>query len=418
MTKNIKTQRVVVTGMGVISPLGNEVQELWKNLLAGESGIDFITKFDTTNFDTKFAGEVRNFYSDDYLDRKEARRMDRFIQYAIAASDKAIKHAGLNLDIESKDRIGVIVSSGIGGMETFEKQSKILLEKGPQRISPFFIPMLISDIAPGYISIRYGLKGPNFSTVSACASSSHALGEAFRTIQREHADVMICGGAEATITPLGVGGFNAMKALSTRNEVPQKASRPFDMERDGFVMGEGAGIIVLESREHALERGAAILAEIAGVGYTADAYHITAPAPNGEGAKVAMQLALKEAGLAPEDIDYINTHGTSTSHGDIAEVQAIKSVFGGHAYKLNINSTKSMIGHLLGASGAVEFFVTIMSILENIIHPTINQEFPDPQCDLNCTANEPYKREVKAAITNSFGFGGHNVTIAVKKFED
>ncbi|MFQ5824400.1 MAG: beta-ketoacyl-ACP synthase II [bacterium] len=416
MTKNIETKRVVVTGMGVISPLGLEVQEFWKNLLAGESGIDFITKFDTTDFDTKFAGEVKNYTSDDYLDRKEARRMDLFTQYAIIAAEKAIKHSGLNFDVESKDRIGVIVSSGIGGMETFEKQSKILIEKGPQRISPFFIPMLISNIAPGYISIRYGLKGPNFSIVSACASSSHALGEAFRNIQREDADVMICGGAEAAITPLGVGGFNAMKALSTRNEAPHKASRPFDNERDGFVMGEGAGIVVLESLEHANKRGATIYGEVAGIGYTADAYHITAPAPGGQGAIGAMQLALKDANLEPVNIDYINSHGTSTPHGDIAETLAIKSVFGDHAYELNINSTKSMIGHLLGASGGVEFITTVMSIKEDIIHPTINQEVPDPECDLNYTANELKIREVRAAISNSFGFGGHNVSIVVKKF--
>jgi 3-oxoacyl-[acyl-carrier-protein] synthase II len=418
MTGTFKTQRVVVTGMGVISSLGFEISEFWNNLLAGKSGIDFITKFDTSNFDTKFAGEIKNFSPGDFLEAKEARRMDLFTQYAIAAAEKAVKHSGLNLEAESKDRIGVIVSSGIGGMETFEKQCRILLERGPQRISPFFIPMLISDIAPGYISIRYGLRGPNFSTVSACASSSHALGESFRTIQRGHADVMICGGAEAAITALGVGGFNAMKALSTRNDVPQKASRPFDLQRDGFVMGEGAGIVVLESFEHALARGATIYAEVAGVGYTADAYHITAPAPGGEGAAVAMQLALKDAGLAPEDIDYINTHGTSTPHGDIAEVQAIKQVFGDHAYKLNINSTKSIIGHLLGASGGVEFIATVMSILEDVIHPTINLEFPDPECNLDCTANESKKKIVKAAISNSFGFGGHNVTIAVKKFHE
>ncbi|MFQ5751098.1 MAG: beta-ketoacyl-ACP synthase II [bacterium] len=416
MSKNIELHRVVVTGMGVISPLGLEVQEFWQNLVAGKSGVDFITKFDTTDFDTKFGGEVKNFQPEDYMDRKEVRRMDRFTQYAIAATDNAILQSGLNFDIEKRERIGVIVSSGIGGMETFEKQSRTLIERGPQRISPFFIPMLISDIAPGSISIRYGLKGPNFSTVSACASSSHAIGEAFRTLQRGEVDVMICGGAEATITPLGVGGFNAMKALSTRNEAPQKASRPFDKERDGFVMGEGAGILVLESLEHALNRSATIFAEICGVGYTADAYHITAPAPDGEGAVTAMQNALKDADLAPDRIDYINTHGTSTPHGDVAETRAIKIVFGEHAYKLNVNSTKSMIGHLLGASGGVGFIVTVMSMKENLIHPTINQEVPDPDCDLNCTPNEPQKKEVRAAISNSFGFGGHNVSIVVKKF--
>lgn len=416
MKKTIELQRVVVTGLGVITPLGNELGEFWQNLVAGKSGVVFITKFDATAFDTKFAGEVKNFHAEDFIDRKEARRMDLFTQYALAAAEKAIQHAAINFDNVDKERVGVIVSSGIGGMDTFEKQSRTLIERGPSRISPFFIPMLISDIAPGYISIRYGLKGPNFSTVSACASSSHAIGEAFRTIQRGDADVMICGGAEATITPLGVAGFNAMKALSTRNDAPSKASRPFDKNRDGFVMGEGAGIVVLESLEHAVKRGATILAEVAGVGYTADAHHITAPAPGGEGAIRAMRKALADAGLTPTDIDYINTHGTSTPHGDAAETGAIKSVFGEYAYKLNINSTKSMVGHLLGASGGVEFVVTTLTVRENLVHPTINYEEPDPECDLNCTPNEPRKREVRAAISNSFGFGGHNVSIAVKKF--
>jgi 3-oxoacyl-[acyl-carrier-protein] synthase II len=416
MKKTIELHRVVVTGLGVISPLGNDVNEFWQNLLAGKSGIDFITKFDAAEFETKFAGEVKDFQAEDFIDRKEARRMDLFTQYAIAAAEIAIKHSALNLDSLDKERVGVIVSSGIGGMDTFEKQSRILIERGPSRISPFFIPMLISDIAPGYIAIRFGFKGPNFSTVSACASSSHAIGEAFRTIQRGEADVMICGGAEATITPLGVAGFNAMKALSTRNDAPRKASRPFDKNRDGFVMGEGAGIVVLESLEHALKRGAAILGEVAGVGYTADAYHITAPAPGGEGAIRAMRKALDDAGLAPTEIDYINTHGTSTPHGDAAETGAIKSVFGEHAYQLNINSTKSLIGHLLGASGGVEFIVTALTVQENTVHPTINYEEPDPECDLNCTPNEAQKKEVRAAISNSFGFGGHNVSIVVKKF--
>lgn len=416
MKKIIELHRVVVTGMGVITPLGNELELFWQNLIAGKNGIDLITKFDASEFDTKFAGEIKDFQAEDYIDRKEVRRMDLFTQYAIAAAEHAIQQAKLNFEAINKERVGVIVSSGIGGMDTFEKQSRILIERGPSRISPFFIPMLISDIAPGYISIRYGLKGPNFSTVSACASSSHAIGEAFRNIQRGEADVMICGGAEATITPLGVGGFNAMKALSTRNDAPHKASRPFDKNRDGFVMGEGAGIVVLESLEHARKRGAAILGEIAGVGYTADAYHITAPAPGGEGAIRAMRKALDDAGLAPSEIDYINTHGTSTPHGDAAETGAIKNVFGEHAYQLNINSTKSMIGHLLGASGGVEFVVTTLTVKENVVHPTINYEEPDPECDLNCTPNESQKREVRAAISNSFGFGGHNVSIVVKKF--
>lgn len=413
----MQTKRVVVTGMGVISPIGNTLKDYWENLLAGKSGIDYITRFDTSDFDTKFAGEVKDFEPANYMDRKEVRRMDLFTQYAMAAAELAVQDAELSFEGVDRDRTGVIVSSGIGGIETFERQAKILLERGPQRISPFFIPMLIADIAPGYISIRYGLRGSNFATVSACASSSHAIGEAFHTIQRGDADVMICGGAEAAITPLGVGGFNAMKALSTRNDAPQKASRPFDSQRDGFVMGEGAGIVILESEEHAARRGAKMYAEVAGVAYTGDAHHITAPAPEGQGAAKAMRLALQNGHLQPQDIDYINTHGTSTPHGDVAEVQAIKHVFGDHAYQLSINSTKSMVGHLLGASGGVEFIATVLAIRDDVLHPTINQEAPDPACDLDCAANEPRKRPVRAALSNSFGFGGHNVTLALKKLE-
>lgn len=408
--------RVVATGLGVISPLGLEIAEFWRNLVAGKSGVGPITKFDTSDFDTKIAAEVKDFEPDRYINRKEARRMDLFTQYAIAASENAIAQSGLNFENEDRDRVGVIVSSGIGGMQTFEKQTRILIERGPRRISPFFIPMMISDIAPGYISIRHGLRGPNFSTVSACASSSHSIGEAFRSIQRGEVDVMICGGAEATVTPLGVGGFNAMKALSTRNGEPQKASRPFDKNRDGFVLGEGAGIIVLESLEHAVDRDAVILVEVAGVGYTADAYHITAPSPGGDGAKMAMRKALKDADMEPDEIDYINTHGTSTPQGDIAETKAIKEVFGEHVNTLNINSTKSMVGHLLGASGGVEFIATTMSLKEGVIHPTINQEDPDPECDLNYTANDAVRRDVRKAISNSFGFGGHNVSIVLKQY--
>ncbi|RMF62203.1 MAG: beta-ketoacyl-[acyl-carrier-protein] synthase II [Calditrichaeota bacterium] len=404
--------------MGVISPLGHELDGFWQNLLAGKSGVSAISRFDTSEFDTKFAGEIKDFQAEDYIERKEVRRMDLFTQFAVAAAEKAVAHSGLNLEKVDRDRVGVIVSSGIGGIDTFEKQARTLLERGPRRISPFFIPMLIADIAPGYISIRFGLRGPNFATVSACASSSHALGEAFRNIQRGHADAIICGGAEAAITPLGVGGFNAMKALSTRNDAPEKASRPFDKERDGFVMGEGAGIVLLESLSHAKQRGATIHAEVAGVGYTADAYHITAPAPGGEGAMGAMRLALQDAGLEPQDVDYINAHGTSTPHGDIAETNAIKNVFGEHAATLNVNSTKSMIGHLLGASGGVEFIVTVLSIKNGMVHPTINQEVPDPECDLDYTANEPRQRRIRAAISNSFGFGGHNVSIVVKEFQE
>lgn len=412
------TERVVITGMGVVSVLGHEIDQFWKNLLAGKNGINLIENFDTSDFVTKFAGEIKDFTPENYLDKKDARKMDRFTQFAIAGADKAISDSGLNLDAEDKERIGVITGSGIGGMRTFEEQNRILIERGPRRISPFFIPMMISDIAPGYISIRHGLKGANFCTVSACASSSHAIGESFRTISRGDADIMITGGSEAVITPMGVGGFNAMKALSTRNDAPEKASRPFDKERDGFVIGEGAGMLVLESLSHAQKRNARIYGELVGIGFTADAYHITAPAPDGSGAKVAMLNALKMANLQPEDIDYINTHGTSTPYGDIAETNAIKSVFGEHAYKLNISSTKSMIGHLLGASGGVEFIATTMSVLKDEVHPTINQEVPDPECDLNYTANESKKREVRAALSNSFGFGGHNVSVVVKKYSD
>lgn len=416
MARTLELKRVVVTGMGVISPLGHGLREFWQNLLAGKSGIGPITRFDTTDFATKFAGEVKDFEVEDFMDRKEARRMDIFTHYAIAAAETAVQHSGIDFANEAKDRIGVITASGIGGMTTFEQQCRKLFDRGPRRISPFFIPMMIADIAPGYISIRYGLRGPNFSTVSACASASHAIGEAFRTIQRGDADVMICGGAEAVITPMGVGGFNAMKALSTRNDEPQKASRPFDTDRDGFVMGEGAGMIILESVEHAIDRGAKIYGEVAGVGYTADAYHITAPAPGGEGATVAMQLAIENAEMQPEDLDYINAHGTSTPYGDVAETNAIKRVFGEHAYKMNINSTKSMIGHLLGASGGVEFVATTMSVYNDEVHPTINLTNPDPECDLNYTINGSVRREVRAALSNSFGFGGHNVSIIVKKF--
>lgn len=412
----IEKKRVVITGLGVVSSLGHEVQEFWGNLLAGESGVGMISRFDATDFATKFAGEIKDFDYANYIDRKEARRMDLFTQFAIVAAEKAVQDAALDFDKLNRRRVGVITGSGIGGMTTFEEQSKTLLERGPRRISPFFIPMMISDIAPGYISIRYGLKAANFATVSACASSSHAIGEAFRTIQRGEADLMICGGSEACITPLGIGGFNAMKALSIRNAEPSRASRPFDKERDGFVMGEGAGLIILETLEHAQGRGARIYGEVSGVGYTADAHHITAPAPSGEGAQVAMQIAIESGGLRPDDIDYINTHGTSTLHGDLAETNAIKSVFGSHANNLSISSTKSMIGHLLGASGGVEFIATTMSVYKNEVHPTINQEVPDPYCDLDYTANEAKRREVRAALSNSFGFGGHNVSIVIKKF--
>jgi 3-oxoacyl-[acyl-carrier-protein] synthase II len=385
-------------------------------LLAGKSGIDRITRFDTANFDTKIAAEVRNFNAEDYIDKKEARRMDVFTHYALAAAKLAIDDSRLLEAPLDKDAIGVIVSSGIGGMETFEREARKLIEKGPGRISPFFIPMMIADIAPGHISMQYGFKGPNYAIISACASSSHAIGESFRYVQRGEAEVMICGGAEATITPMGVGGFNAMKALSTRNETPQQASRPFDLDRDGFVMGEGGGILVLESLESATRRHARIYAEIIGAGYSADAYHITQPAPGGEGAVRAMRIALKNAGIAPDDVQYVNAHGTSTTANDKNETLAIAAVFSERASKLNISSTKSMIGHMLGASGALELVATALTCRDDMIHPTINQFTADPECFLNYTPNTAVRREVNVAISNSFGFGGHNVCLVVKKF--
>ena len=409
-------RRVVITGMGVISPLGHTVDEFWRNLLAGKSGVDAITRFDTAQFDTKIAAEVKNFTPEAYIDKKEARRMDAFTHYALAAAKLAVEDSRLLDAPLDKDAVGVIVSSGIGGMDTFEREGRKLIEKGPGRISPFFIPMLIADIAPGHISMQYGFKGPNYAIISACASSSHAIGEAFRYVQRGEAEVMICGGAEATVTPMGVGGFNAMKALSTRNDAPQQASRPFDLDRDGFVMGEGGGILVLESLESARRRDAKIYAEMAGAGYSADAYHITQPAPGGEGAVRAIRLALKNAGVAPEDVQYVNAHGTSTAANDKNETQAIATVFGDHAQTLHISSTKSMIGHLLGASGAVELVATALTCRDGAVHPTINQMTADPDCFLNYTPNTAIRREVNVAISNSFGFGGHNVCLVVKKF--
>ena len=409
-------RRVLVTGRGLISPVGTTIEEFWTALVNGKSGVDYIKNFDTTNFETKFAAEVKNLDVTNYLDRKEARRLDKFSQYAIIASQLALNESELKLEHENPERAGVIIGSGIGGMETFEREYRNYLDKGPKKINPFFIPMMIPDIAPGYISIRFGLKGPNYSTISACASSSHAIGNAFRSIQSGEVDIMITGGTEATITPMGVGGFNAMKALSTRNDAPQKASRPFELDRDGFVMGEGAGILVLESEEHALNRGAKIYGEIMGVAYTADAYHITAPAPDGDGAQRVMRKALEDANVTIEEVDYINAHGTSTQHNDKIETLAIKQLFGERAYKIPISSTKSMIGHLLGASGSLELIATLLTIEHNKIHPTINYEKPDPDCDLNYTPNYAIDKTVDIAISNSFGFGGHNVCLVVKKY--
>jgi 3-oxoacyl-[acyl-carrier-protein] synthase II len=411
------SRRVVVTGLGTVSPLGLTVEQTWDGLVAGRSGAGPIRRFDPSNLDVRFGCEVKGFDPLQYVDRKEAKRYDLFLQYAIGAAEQAMADAEFDGRRPPGERIGVIVGSGIGGIMTFEEQCKAYLTEGPRRVSPFFVPMFIPDIAAGVISIRLGAKGPNYCTVSACSSSAHALGESFRLIQRGDADVMVTGGAEAAITPLAVAGFSNMKALSTRNDDPARASRPFDQDRDGFVLGDGAAIVILEALEHAQARGARVYGEIIGYGMSADAYHITQPAPGGEGARRAMIECLKDAGLAPTSVDYINTHGTSTPHGDAAEVQAIKDVFAGHARKLVANSTKSMTGHLLGAAGGLEFTVCLLTIRHCVIPPTINQERPDPACDLNCAPNVRLERPVHVALSNSFGFGGHNVTLAVRRFE-
>ena len=409
-------RRVVVTGMGVTSPIGNSVAELWSNLKEGVSGIDRVTRFDVSDFSTKIAAEVKGFDPSGYIDKKDARRMDLSEQYALVCAQQAFDDAKLGSDSLDLEKAGVVVGSGIGGIGTFEKQHTILLQQGPNRVSPFFIPMMIIDMAAGLISMRFNFKGPNYATVSACASGAHAIADSFRIIQREEAEVMISGGSEASVTPASLAGFCSARALSTRNDEPQRASRPFDEQRDGFVMGEGAGLMVLESLEHAQKRGAKIYAEIIGVGMSADAYHITAPAPGGEGAIRSMRLALEDADISPKSVDYINSHGTSTDLGDLTECQAIKAVFGEHAYKIPVNSTKSMIGHLLGAGGPVELITTIKSVEEGILHPTLNHEFPDPECDLDFVPNQKRSANIDTAISNSFGFGGHNITLAVKKF--
>ena len=409
-------RKVVVTGMGTISPLGINIKNYWDSLIKGENGIDHITLIDTSDQVVKFAGEAKNYDVNNWFEKKEARKIDRFAQFAIVAADIAIKDADIDIDKIEKERAGVITGSGIGGMGTFEREFYKLFSKGPKRVSPFFIPMMIPDISPGFISIKYGFKGPNYSTSSACASSSHAIGNAFRSIKYGESDIVITGGSEACVTRMSLAGFSNMKALSTRNDDIYTASRPFDKDRDGFVMGEGAGILILESEEHAKKRGAHIYAEITGIGFSGDAYHITSPGPGGYGAAISMKSAIKEAGIKPDQIDYINAHGTSTPPNDKNETLAIKTVFGDHAYKLAINSTKSMIGHLLGASGSLELIATILSINHNKIHPTINYTTPDPDCDLNYTPNKAIDKEIYNAISNSFGFGGHNATLAVRKY--
>ncbi len=410
-------RRVVVTGLGVVSPLGNTAADTWEALLAGRSGAAPIRRFDPSNLDVRFGCEVKNFDPLKFIDKKEARRYDQFLQYAIAATAEAACDAGFDSKLTHPERTGVIIGSGIGGIGTFEEQCKIYLQQGPSRVSAFFVPMFIPDIASGIVSIRLGAKGPNYCTVSACASSAHAIGESYRIIQRGEADVMVTGGAESAITPLAIAGFSNMKALSLRNDEPEKASRPFDLERDGFVMGDGSGVVILESLEHALDRGARIHAEIVGYGLSADAYHITQPAPGGEGAKRAMLACLADGDITPTDIGYINAHGTSTPAGDIAEVKAAKEVFGQHAKKLIMGSTKSMTGHLLGAAGGLEFTITVLVLKHGEIPPTINLEHPDPDCDLDCAPNRKVSRRVDVALSNSFGFGGHNASLAVKRYE-
>ena len=406
-------KRVFVTGVGVISPLGNDTETFWTNLIAGQSGAGPITRFDASAYGTRFACEVKGFSVEGVLERKEAKRMDRFVQFAVVASHQAIQHAGLDLETVDRNRIGVLLGSGIGGMETFEEQHRILIEKGPGRVSPFFIPMMIVDMAAGQVSIQYGLKGPNFATVSACASGAHAIGEALRLIRSGDADAIVTGGSEATITPMALAGFSSSRALSTRNDDPQRASRPFDQDRDGFVMGEGAAVLVLESEEHARRRGANLLCELAGYGASGDAYHMTAPCVDGEGAARAMRRALDDARLTPADVQYINAHGTSTPAGDPAEVQAVKSVFEDHARRLMMSSTKSMTGHLLGAAGGIEAVATALSLARGVVPPTINLETPDPTCDLDFVPNQARTLRAKAALSNSFGFGGHNVTLVL-----
>ena len=410
-------RRVVVTGMGIVSPLGIGLEDNWAAICQGRSGIGPITKFDTSEYPCKIAGEVKNFDPDAYIDKKDQKKMDIFIQFALAAGTMAIKQSGLVIDESTADRVGVLVGSGLGGLQTIEKYHTMLLKSGPKKVSPFFVPMLIVNLAPGQISIYFGCRGPNSSVVTACATGNHSIGEAFRIIQRGDADAMIAGGVESTITPLAVAGFCALKALSTRNDEPRKASRPFEKNRDGFVMAEGAGILVLEDLEKAQQRGATIFAEIVGFGCNADAYHITAPSPNGEGAAKCMQLTLDDAGLKPEDIDYINAHGTSTPMNDLSETIAMKTVFRDHIKNLPVSSTKSMTGHLLGASGGVEAIFSLLAIRDSIIPPTINYEEPDPECDLDYVPNVARNKEVRIVMSNSFGFGGTNATLIFKRFE-
>ena len=415
----MQKRRVVVTGLGAVTPIGIGAKELWNGLINGKNGIGPITKFDASGYDTKFAAEVKNFDPEKYFDKKAVKRLDPFSQFAMVSADEAIMDSGLNLDKINKDKFGVIFGSGIGGMVTSQQQHFNYFEaKNPHVISPFFVTMMISDIAAGQISIKHGLKGPNYATTSACATSSHAIADAFILIQRGSADIMLTGGSEAAITPMAIGGFNAARALSTWNDRYQEASRPFDKERNGFVMGEGSGSVVLEELEHAKKRGATIYGEIVGVGLTGDAFHVTAPPPGGEGAVRSMKESVRDAGIELTAVDYINAHGTSTELNDLHETQAIKTVFGEHAYKLTVSSTKSMTGHLLGAAGAIESIATILALKNGIIPPTINLDTPDPECDLDYTPKVAVKKNIKYAISNTFGFGGHNASLLFKKFEE
>jgi len=410
-------KRVVITGLGAISPVGNTAADFWQALLAGKSGIGPITRFDASEYDAKIAGEVKDFEPTAFIDKKEARRMDRFTQFAIAAAKMALDDSGLDLEKADKSRIGSFVGSGIGGMDTLHEQYKNLFEKGPNRVSPFFIPMMIANMAAGQVSIAFGLQGPSSCVVTACATGTNCIGDAMKVIQRGDADVMVAGGTEAAISPAGMAGFCSMKALPTRNDAPEKASRPFEKDRDGFVMGEGSGIVILESLEHALARGARIYAELAGYGTNADAYHVTAPAPEGAQAARCMELAIKDAGLQVTDVDYINAHGTSTPLNDKNETLGIKALFGDHAKNLAVSSIKSMTGHLLGAAGGIECVATALTVANDMMPPTINYDTPDPELDLDYVPNQARAKVVRVALSNSFGFGGHNATLLVKKFE-
>jgi 3-oxoacyl-[acyl-carrier-protein] synthase II len=410
-------RRVVITGLGLVTPLGIGVEETWPALVAGKSGIAPITKFDPRDTTTKIAGEIKDFKPEDYVSRKDVRRMDIFTVYALAATRFAVEDAKLNITGNNADKVGVVIGCGLGGLNTIEKFHRVLIEQGPKKVSPFFIPMLIANMAPGQISIAFGAKGPNVAIETACAAGTHAVGDAFKLIQRGTADAMIAGGVESTVTPLAISGFNAMRALSTRNDEPERASRPFDRDRDGFVLSEGSGILILEALDYALERGAPIHAEIIGYGLTGDAFHISAPAPEGEGMARCMQMALDDGAVAPEEVQYINAHGTSTDLNDSFETQAIKKVFGEHSYKLAVSSTKSMTGHLLGGAGGAESVFTVLTMKHGIIPPTINYENPDPECDLDYVPNVAREAKVEIALSNSFGFGGTNAALLFRRYD-